>query len=143
MFSKTNFRWMAGAALALALASNAIGVGSASAQTATATLSVTGDTTIAAGSTLTVNGSSYGADEEIGLWINVPDGTTAVPEDSLGQTDSYVDGTVIPLDAMPTADDNGDFTYTLDTSGLPSGNYSLVAHGLSSKTETVLTFTIQ
>jgi 3D (Asp-Asp-Asp) domain-containing protein len=97
---------------------------------------------VAAGTVLTIRGASYQADEPVGLWINIPDGTV-ISNDSLGQTDTQIDGTVIPLNAMAFADDTGEFTYSLNTSGLPSGNYSLVAHGLNSNMDNVLTFTIK
>jgi hypothetical protein len=152
MFSKIYTRWMAGAALTLALAANLLGTGMASAQTlsadlsvpsttSTAQLTVEGDTAVAAGTLFTIQGASFEADEPVGFWINVPDGTT-VPKDSLGQTGTHIDGTVIPLDAMASADDEGAFTYTLDTSGLPGGSYSLIAHGLNSDKEAVFSFTI-
>ncbi|MDQ6694310.1 MAG: hypothetical protein M3014_07790 [Chloroflexota bacterium] len=105
-------------------------------------LKADGPTTVAAGTILTVNGTQYGADENLGLWINVPDGTV-IYQATLGQTDSYVDGSVIPLDAMGVVDDNGSFTYKLDTSGLPNGSYSLVAHGLATGLDEVLLFTIK
>jgi hypothetical protein len=52
-------------------------------------------------------------------------------------------GNVVPLDNMASADVNGAFTYTLDTTGLPSGTYSLVAYGLHSQVTGVITFTVQ
>jgi hypothetical protein len=152
MFSKKASRWVAGTGLALALVANLAGVGSASAQTLTASSSVTGNiytvqslsgstTSVGSGSTITVTGASYGADEKVSFWINVPAGTT-IPGYSLGQTDSHVIGTVIPLDNILGADANGAFTYTLNTSGLPAGSYSLVAHGLSTAKEDVYDFTV-
>src|SRR5438270_486403 len=151
MFGRFYTHWIAGAALMLALATNLVGVGNASAQTLTTTSSVSisstaqlaidGATTAAAGTVLTVRGSSYEADEPVGFWINAPAGTT-VSLYSLGQTDSQVVDGVIGLDAMASADDNGAFTYTLNTSGLADGNYSLVAHGLNSGIEQVFSFTI-
>jgi len=153
MFSKMYTSWIAGPALMLAMASNLLGVGGVSAQTLSANLSAldttsttqpaaNGSATVGEGTTVTISGTSYGANEPIGLWINVPGGT-AISEESLGQTDTHIVGTVIPLDAMGTADDAGDFTYNLDTTGLPSGDYSLVAHGLTTGTEEVLNFTIK
>jgi hypothetical protein len=152
MFSKISTRRMAGAALMLTLATNLVGARSASAQTLTATLSPAGSSsalqlsgesnaTVAAGTLITIQGTSFEADESIGFWINVPAGTIISP-DSLGQTDTEIVDGVIPLNAMASADDEGAFTYALDTSGLPSGSYSLVAHGLASKIEQVLNFTI-
>lgn len=105
-------------------------------------LAASGNTTVAAGTTLTFQGTAYQADEPVGLWINIPNGTT-ISNNSLGQTDTTIDGSVIPVDAMATADDNGAFTYTLNTAGLPSGTYSLVAQGLNSTIDGVVTFTIQ
>jgi hypothetical protein len=133
------------------LAANLAGVGSASAQTLTGTiaaagttsaaqLSAQGSTAVAAGTALTIHGASYGADEPVGFWINVPDGTT-ISNDSLGQTDTQIAGSVTALDAMVSTDDAGTFTYTVDTSGLPSGSYSMVAHGLESNIEGVFAFT--
>src|SRR5438876_1042127 len=98
MISKTYTRWFMGAALGLALAANMVGVGNASAQTldanlspvsstASAQLAADGSADVVAGSNLTVHGSSFDADEYVGLWINVPGGA-AIPLKSLGQTDS-------------------------------------------------------
>ena len=142
MFGKTFTRWMAGSAFTLALVTNLVGVGSASAQSLGATLSADSATSaVTAGTTLTVKSSSYEADESVGFWINVPAGTIVSP-DSLGQTDTEVVDGVVGLDAMGSADSNGELTYTVDTSGLPDGSYSLVAHGLSTGIEGVLDFTI-
>ena len=105
-------------------------------------LTVEGSTSVAAGTLLTIHGMSYQADEPVNFWINVPSGTT-ISNASLGQTDTTIDGTVIPLDVLTSTDDFGAFTYTLNTAGLPSGSYSLVAHGLNSKMDNVLKFTIQ
>jgi hypothetical protein len=106
-------------------------------------LAASGDTTVAAGTALNVQGASFQADEPVGMWINVPDGA-AIPPDSLGQSDStVVNGGVVGLNAMGFADDSGTLNYTVDTSGLPAGNYSLVAHGLNSGLEEVLLFTIK
>jgi hypothetical protein len=103
----------------------------------------TGDnTSVTAGTILTISGASFEADEPIGLWINVPAGTS-VDSNSLGQDNTEVVDGVIGLDAMGAADDSGAFTYSLDTSGLASGTYSLVAHGLRTGMEKVLIFTIQ
>jgi len=146
-------RFAAGTALTLAMASSLLGAGSASAQTITVTassatvssavqLSSDGSTAVTSGTMLTFDATGYGADEPVGFWINVPAGTT-VSSDSLGQTDSLVDGTVIGLDSMANTDDYGAFTYSFDTSGLPAGTYTLVAHGLNTGTETVYSFTIQ
>jgi hypothetical protein len=88
------------------------------------------------------NGSSYGAGEPVGLWINVPGGT-AIPEDSLWQSDTHIERNVVPLDAPGYADKDGVLTCYLDTTGIPSGNYSLVAHGLEIGLEGVLNFTIK
>src|SRR5205814_43042 len=140
MFIKRYTRWMAGTSLAFALVANLAGVGSASAASLDAAISVAstsapaqisadGSTSIPAGTMLTISGSSYVADEPVGLWINVPDGVS-ISADSLGQDNTEVVDGVVGLDNMGSADDNGAFSYTLDTTGLPSGNYSLVAHGL-------------
>jgi hypothetical protein len=153
MFSKLSMRGIAGMALALTLATNLFGLGwgNASAQSLASVLpygnsgsealSASGSTTVAAGTVLTINGSFYGADEPVGFWINVPSGTT-ISKESLGQTDTTVDGTVIPLDNMASTDDLGAFTYSFDTNGLPSGSYSLVAHGLDSQIDQVFSFAI-
>jgi hypothetical protein len=138
-------RWLAGTGLGLVMVANLAGIGSASAQTMPGTLTAQGlsgsASSVATGSALTVNGSGYGADERISFWINAPDGTTISPN-SLGQTNSHVTGNVIPLNTMVTTDDNGAFTYDLNTTGLPAGNYSLVAHGLSTSKENVVDFTV-
>jgi hypothetical protein len=152
MFSKMYSRWFAGAALGLALATSLVGAGSASAASLDANLSAVGATpgaqlaadgssTVAAGTTLTVHGASFEADEYVGLWINVPEGA-AIPSSSLGQSDSEVVDGVVGLDAMGSADDNGALTYTVDTNGLPAGDYSLVAEGLASGEQQELSFTI-
>jgi len=152
MFSKILRRWIAGAGLGLVMVANLAGVGSASAQTMPGNLAIAGvtntaqslsgsATSVAAGSTIAVSGSGYGADENVSFWINVPDGTTVSPY-SLGQTNTSVTDNVIPLDTIVGADDTGAFTLNLNTTGLPAGNYSLVAHGLSTATEDVLQFTI-
>jgi len=136
---------MAGAVLTLGLAASLLGTGAASAQamtaTSTAQLVAESSAPVAAGTELTIKGSSYEADEQVSFWINVPDETT-IPSDSLGQTDTTIEGTVIPLNATANTDDYGAFTYTLNTSGLPSGSYSFVAHGLTSQKEEILNFTI-
>ena len=96
---------------------------------------------MAAGTMLTVTSSSFEADESVGFWINVPSGTVVSP-DALGQTNTQVVDGVIGLDAMGSADSKGNLSYSVDTSGLPSGDYSLVAHGLNEGREAVLNFTI-
>jgi hypothetical protein len=152
MISKMYTRWFAGAALGLALVANLAGVGNASAQTldanlstvnstATAQLASEGSANVVAGTTLTVGGSSFEADEYVGLWINVPSGA-AIPLKSLGQTDSEVVDGVVGLDKMGSADDSGNLTYTFDTNGLPAGDYSLVAEGLDSGVQQVMSFSI-
>src|SRR6478672_9866753 len=152
MFGKMYTRWITGAVLALALAGNLAGVGTASAQTLNVTMSAldsaapyqltaAGGATMAAGSMLTVTSSSFEADESIGFWINVPSGTVVSP-DALGQTNTEIVDGVIGLDAMGSADSKGNLAYSVDTSGLPSGNYSLVAHGLNTGREAILDFTI-
>ena len=47
------------------------------------------------------------------------------------------------MDTPGYADKDGVLTYYLDTTGLPSGTYSLVAHGLETGLEGVLNFTIK
>ena len=54
-----------------------------------------------------------------------------------------IDGAVVPLNAMGWADSDGNLTYSLDTTGLPSGAFSLVAHGLNSDQEELLMFTVK
>ena len=115
---------------------------SGAAPSATSHFIAAGSTTVAAGTMLTFQGTAYQADEPVGLWVNVPARTT-ISNDALGQTDTTIDGSVIPLNAMAATDDNGAFTYSLNTNGLPSGSYSIVAHGLNSEIEGVITFTIQ
>ena len=107
MINTQTRRWVAGATLGLAMAASMAGVGSASAASITADLSSGSSVAAVAGTTITITGSSFGADEPVGFWINIPDGTS-IDADSLGQSDSYVAGTVIPLDDMGYADDAGD-----------------------------------
>lgn len=95
-----------------------------------------------AGTALTVSGAFYDADEMVSMWLNAPDGVT-IPAESLGQTDSTMSGSAVGLDAVGLADDSGLLTYVLDTTGLPSGTYSLVAHGNTSGLEGVVSFTIK
>jgi hypothetical protein len=150
MFGSTFVRWMAGSALALTLATNLFGTGIASAHSLTATstfsadaaqLAVAGDASVASGSMLTINGTSYGAGEPVSFWINVPAGTT-FSNNSLGQTDSAIVDNVAAVDAMALTDDNGSFSFSLNTAGLPSGSYTLVAHGMNTYIEKVISFTI-
>jgi len=118
----------------------------AGATTATAgpaqTLQVVADGPVDAGTTLTINGSFYGSKEGVSFWINAPTGIS-IAADSLGQSDSALQGNVIALDAPGYSDGDGMLTYTLNTSGLPSGTYSLVGHGLTSGVEGVASFTIK
>jgi hypothetical protein len=146
MFKNIATRWMAGATLSLTMASSLLGTGVASAATLTPTLTASGaasgsQNAVAPGTVISLSGTAYGDSEYIGFWINVPSGTL-ISNASLGQTDSYVDGTVIPLDAMAQTDAGGSFSYSFNTSGLPAGSYSLVAHGLDSRIDEVLPFTI-
>jgi len=145
MFGNKFTRLLAGTVLTMGLVANVAGIGAASAASLTPTyttqLATEGNTSMAAGNQLTVQGTSFGQNEEISFWINVPDGTQ-VPKGSLGQTNTTMTGNVIALDSIASTDDNGAFTYTIDTTGLPSGSYSLVAHGLSSQVEQILDFTI-
>ena len=117
-------------------------VGTGAPPAPTQPLTVAADGPVAAGTVLTFNGTFYTADEAIGMWLNTPDGIT-LPAESLGQTDSALSGTVVGLDAVGLADDAGMLTYYLDTTGLPSGTYSLVGHGLTSGIEGVAGFTIK
>jgi hypothetical protein len=107
-----------------------------------APLTIAADGPVDAGTLLAVTGTGYAAGERVSLWINTPAGIT-LPADSLGQTDSTLAGTVVGLDALGLADDQGTIAYTLDTTGLPSGTYSLVAHGWASGLEAVAAFTIK
>lgn len=152
MFGTINSQWIAGTALALSMVPGLAGVGATSAQdtqanqsvestTSATQLTANSSTTVASGTILTIDGSGYGANEAVGLWINVPN-DTVVPEESLGQSETEVVGTVIPIDAMVYADDQGAMSYNLDTSGLPNGTYSVVAHGVRTETERVFSFTI-
>src|SRR3954447_3419176 len=140
MVSNIYTRFAAGAVLTLALAGSLLGAGAASAQTISVSqssavqMSSDGSTAVSPGSMLTVNASGYADDEPVGFWINVPI-STGVSDDSLGQTDSTVDGSVIGLDAMANTDAFGAFSYSFDSSGLPAGNYTVVAHGLNSDME--------
>ncbi len=95
-----------------------------------------------AGTTFTVVGTSYGTNEEISFWINVPDGV-AIPDSSLGQDDSHLQGSVVGLDRLAQTGVDGKFTYSLHTDGLPAGTYSLVAQGQSSGSVGVASFTIK
>src|SRR5207253_6933951 len=96
---------------------------------------------VVAGTALTVHGSSFAADEHVGLWVNVPGGAS-IPLKALGQTDSEVVDGVVGLDKMGSTDDSGNLTYTFDTNGLPAGDYSLVAEGLDSDAQQIMSFNI-
>src|SRR6478609_6869299 len=111
MSSKGYIRLMAGAVLMLGLAVNLLGTGAASAQSITATntaqlLIQGGGSAVPAGTVLAVQGSGYAADEQVSMWINVPDGTS-VSSDSLGQINTQIAGTVIPLNTMPSTNAYG------------------------------------
>jgi hypothetical protein len=116
--------------------------GNGAAPVLTVPLQIAADGPVDAGTALAVTGTTYAAGERVSLWINTPAGIT-LPAESLGQTDSLLSGTVVGLDALGLADDQGTFAYTLDTTGLPSGTYSLVAHGWTSGLEAVAGFTIK
>ncbi|NTV65992.1 MAG: hypothetical protein HGA65_21000, partial [Oscillochloris sp.] len=60
--------------------------------------------------TLTFSSPSFAPNEPVGLWYNTPDGRA------------------VPL-TTAFADSDGNLTATLDTTGLPSGSYSIVAYG--------------
>jgi hypothetical protein len=97
---------------------------------------------IGAGTMLTITGTGYGANEPVSFWINLPAG--AVPATaSLGQGDTTVTGSVAGLDKLGSTDAGGGLSYTLDTTGLPAGNYSLVGEGDNSRLVEVVNFTIQ
>lgn len=117
-----------------------VGAGTPPASTSALSSDATGP--VAAGTALNVSGSFYTAGETIGMWLNTPAGIT-IPAESLGQTDSTLTGKVVGLDAVGIADGSGMLTYILDTSGLPSGTYSLVGQGLTSETVGVVSFTIK
>jgi hypothetical protein len=124
------------------MSANLVGVGSASAASLGATLSMASSgSAVTAGTKLVITSSSYEANEDVGFWINVPDGTVVSP-DSLGQDNTEIVDGVIPLNDMGSADADGNLSYAVDTSGLPDGDYSLVAHGLSTGREGVIDFTI-
>ena len=116
--------------------------GSAPAPAGGTALGVSASGPVPAGTMLTFTGGAFTAQEWIGLWINLPAGTQ-LAADSLGQTDTALAGAVAPLDLMGWADDTGTLTYNLDTTGLPSGTYSLVAQGVDSGVQYVTSFTIQ
>jgi hypothetical protein len=119
-----------------------VGTGAVAAPAVTQPLQIAVDGPVDAGTALTVTSTFYAADEPVSLWINTPAGIT-LAADSLGQSDSTLTGTVVGLDAIGRADDSGLLTYILDTTGLPSGTYSLVAHGWTSGLEGVASFTIK
>lgn len=119
-----------------------VGTGAVAAPAATQPLQIAADGPVDAGTALTVTGAFYDADEPVSLWINTPAGIT-LAADSLGQSDSTLRGTVVGLDAVGRADDSGLLTYVLNTTGLPSGTYSLVGHGWTSGLEGVAGFTIK
>ena len=56
-----------------------------------------------AGAVLTIQGSGYQAGEPVSFWINIPEGTT-ISSDSLGEPNTIIDGSVIPLNSMANAD---------------------------------------
>jgi hypothetical protein len=62
---------------------------------------------------------------------------------SLGQGDTTVTSSVAGLDKPGSTDAGGGLSYTLDTTGLPAGNYSLVGEGDNSRLVEVVNFTIQ
>ena len=97
---------------------------------------------VAQGTILTISGDIYGSEEVVSFGINVPAGTVIAAE-ALGQDDTAVQGTAIGLNALGKTAVDGVLTYTLDTSGLPSGTYSLVGHGWDSGVEGMVSFTIQ
>jgi hypothetical protein len=117
-------------------------VGTGAPPAPTKSLAISSTDPVDAGTMLTVSGSIYDADEAVGVWLNTPDGII-LPAESLGQTDSTLSGTVVGLDAMGLTDGAGMLTYNLDTTGLPSGTYSLVAQGLTSGMQGVVSFTIK
>src|SRR5437764_264240 len=127
MFRKFHTHLMVGAVLTLGLVGSLLGTGVASADTMVATstsqLIIVGGTSVAQDAMFTVQGTGYTAGEPISFWVNIPNGTI-IPSNSLGQTDTATDGSVITVDAIATADAYGGLNYSLDTSGLPSGNYS-------------------
>jgi hypothetical protein len=97
---------------------------------------------VGAGTMLTITGTGYSANEPVSFWINLPAG--AVPAaSSLGQADTTVTGSVAGIDKLGSADAGGGLSYTLDTTGLPAGNYSLVGEGDNSRIVQVVSFTIQ
>jgi hypothetical protein len=97
---------------------------------------------IGAGTMLTITGTGYGANEPVSFWINLPAGAVPAPA-SLGQGDTMVTGSVAGLDKQGTTDAGGGLSYTLDTTGLPAGNYSLVGEGDNSRLVEVVNFNIQ
>jgi hypothetical protein len=117
-------------------------VGSGAPAPATKSLDISSTDAVDAGTILTVSGSFYDPVEAVGIWLNTPAGIT-LPAESLGQTDSTLSGTVAGLDTMGLTDSAGMLTYNLDTTGLPSGTYSLVAQGLTSGMQSVVSFTIK
>jgi hypothetical protein len=107
----------------------------------TAQIDVVGSAAVDAGTVLMFQGTSFASDERVAFWLNTPAGLT-IAEKSLGQTDTYVQGTVISLDRPGFTDDNGAIGYTLDTSGLASGTYTLVGQGWGSGLTGTVTFII-
>lgn len=88
-------------------------------------LSVTPGTPSAAGTILSMQGNFFGGEEKVSFWLNLPSGK------------------VQGISSMSQSDKQGNLNVGLDTSGLPAGNYSLVAHGLCTNVEGVGVFTIK
>jgi hypothetical protein len=139
MFTRQSKRWLIGGGLMLALAGNMLSGGHAFA--APSALAVTPSGMVPAGTLLTISDSGYGSGDQFSLWINLPAGT-ALTATALGQIDTTVSGSVTGIDKLGAADSAGNLSYTLDTTGLPNGNYSLVVHDNTSGGEQVLPFTI-
>jgi len=107
-----------------------------------AQLQVVGDSTVDAGTILTIQGSAFASAEQVAFWINVPAGMSIV-EKSLAQEDTAVQGSVISLDRLGYTDSDGTINYSLDTSGLASGTYSLVGQGWASGLSGTVVFAIK
>jgi hypothetical protein len=128
------------AAKSIQSAAASVAVGSGTPQLPAFTSSAAGP--VPAGTLLTFSGGFFAVDETVSFWLNVPSGTT-IASSSLGQGDTVVEGSVIPLDLLGHTDPTGTVTYTLDTTGLPSGTYSLVGQGWDSGVQGIVSFTIQ
>jgi hypothetical protein len=75
-------------------------------------------------SQLNMNTDIFGSAEPVSFWVNTPSG-------------------VVPVAGLGLTDRTGTLSFTIDTSGLSSGSYSLVAHGIETGVEELFNFSVQ